>query len=562
MSLQTLQDPNEASQATDGGVTGDELRLVRLRLALVVIATAVISAVIASAIAVVVLTGPSGLIGFALGFFPVPPAVVLGGIVVGSALLMRRLAHQVVHPAEELDAARRHFGALYETALSDALVDSLTGLGNHRAFQEEFDRQLDAVRRYNQQIALLLIDLDDFKTINDAAGHAVGDKALVEISRLLRGGLRRSDRAFRVGGDEFAVLMPGTQGAEAHTVARRILSSCLEPRRDSGFERGFSFSAGIAAAPLMGVSRTDLYAKADVALYQSKREGRTAVSVYDESHDDRPLEGERLARAAHAVVEVVAGDAISPVYQPIVDVRSGVVVGFEGLSRPALGTSFSDAASLFSLAEATGRTADLDWVCIRSIVKGAASLRPDQTLSLNLSPKTVEAAEFQPQPLLGLIARAGIAPQRIVLEITERQGVDNLDALRAKLGACREAGFRIAIDDVGAGNSGLRLLSQIHFDIVKIDLSLVHAGAQREASLDVVRSLSELATRWGAYAVAEGVETPAMLRMIRSIGLGHAQGYLLGRPMAEPNLVRIDIDEKLAEPNGSAMLRALAIGAA
>ena len=562
MSQQTLHDPIEGGQATDGGVTGGELRLVRLRLALVITATAVISAVIASAAAVVVLTGPSGLVGLALGFVPVPPAVALAGIVLASSLLMRRLAHQVVHPAEELDAARRHFGALYETALSDALVDSLTGLGNHRAFQEEFDRQLDAVRRYNQEVALLLIDLDDFKTINDAAGHAVGDKALVEISRLLRGGLRRSDRAFRVGGDEFAVLMPGTHGEEAHTVARRILSSCLEPRRDSGFERGFSFSAGIAASPEMGTNRAELYTKADLALYGSKRNGRTAISVFDEAHDDRPLDGERLARAAHAVVEVVASDAISPVYQPIVDLRSGVVVGFEGLSRPAPGTSFPDAGSLFSLAEATGRTADLDWVCIRSIVKGASKLRPDQTLSLNLSPKTVEAPEFQPQPLLGLIARAGIAPARIVLEITERQGVDNLELLRAKLGACREAGFRIAIDDVGAGNSGLRLLSQIHFDIVKIDLSLVHAGAQREASLDVVRSLSELATRWGAYAVAEGVETPAQLRMVRSIGLGHGQGYLLGRPMAEPNLQKVDLEEKLAEPNGSAMLRALAVGAA
>jgi EAL domain-containing protein (putative c-di-GMP-specific phosphodiesterase class I) len=355
--------------------------------------------------------------------------------------------------------------------------------------------------------------------------------------------------------------MPGTQSEEAHAVARRILSTCLEPRRESGFERGFSFSAGIAAAPEMGTNRAELYARADHALYQAKREGRTAIRVFDADHDERPLEGERLARAAQAVVEIVAADAISPVYQPIVDVRSGIVVGFEGLSRPAAGTSFRDAASLFSLAEATGRTADLDWVCIRSILAGASKLDRGQTLSVNLSPKTVEAPEFQPQPLLGLVARAGISPERIVLEITERQGVENLEVLRAKLGACRDAGFRIAIDDVGAGNSGLRLLSQIHFDIVKIDLSLVHAGAQREASLDVVRSLTELATRWGAYAVAEGVETAGQLRMVRSIGLGHAQGYLLGRPMAEPNLRKVDLDAMLTEPGGSAMLRALAASA-
>jgi diguanylate cyclase (GGDEF)-like protein len=561
MSQQTLHDPNAVSQTGEEPDSGSELRLVRFRLTLVIVATAIIAAVVSGSIAVFVLAGPHGLLGSALGIVPVPPAILLAGTVVASGWLMLRLARQVLHPAEELDAARRRYGTMYASARSDALIDSLTGLGNHRAFQEEFDRQLDAVRRYGHMVALVLVDLDDFKVINDAAGHAVGDKALAEVSRLLRGGLRRSDRAFRVGGDEFAVLMPGTGGDEAFTVARRILSSCLEPRRDSGFERGFSFSAGIAAAPGMGITRSDLYARADDALYQAKREGRTAIRVFDPTRDDRPLEGERLARAAHAVIEVVTADAVSPVFQPIVDVQTGAVVGFEGLSRPGPQTAFDDAASMFSLAEASGRTADLDWVCIRSIVAGASKLEAGQTLSLNLSPMTIEAPEFQPQPLLGLLARAGISPDRIILEITERQGIEQLDTLRTKLGACRSAGFRIAIDDVGAGNSGLRLLSQIHFDIVKIDLSLVQAGAQREASLELVRSLAELATRWGAYAVAEGVETAAQLHMVRSIGLGHAQGYLLGRPTTEPSLRTVDLDAILDEQGGSAMLRALAASA-
>ena len=286
----------------------------------------------------------------------------------------------------------------------------------------------------------------------------------------------------------------------------------------------------------MGITRADLYARADDALYQAKREGRTAIRVFDPTHDDRPLTGERLAHAARAVIEVVASDGISPVYQPIVDVQTGMVVGFEGLSRPQPQTAFEDAASMFTVAEASGRTADLDWVCIRTIVAGAAKLEPHQTLSLNLSPMTIEAPEFQPQPLLGVLARAGISPDRIILEITERQGIEQLDTLRTKLGACRAAGFRIAIDDLGAGNSGLRLLSQIHFDIVKIDLSLVQAGTQRAASLDIVRTLMELAERWGAYAVAEGVETAEQLRMLRTIGLGPRAGVPARAPdlRAEP----------------------------
>ena len=558
MSQQTLHDPSGASEGSDTAGRGGALRLVRIRLAFVVVATAMVSAAASGTVAIVATVGPGGLFHAGLGFLPVPWVVLVAIVLIASVWLIRNGARRVLQLAEELDQARRQVGGLGAGAGQETLVDTLTGLGNHRAFQEELDRQLDAVRRYGHTVALVFIDLDDFKVLNDSGGHALGDKALAQMSKLLRGGLRRSDRPFRIGGDEFAVLMPGTRAEDAQLVMRRVLSSCLEPRRDAGFERGISFSAGIASAPDMGIDRSDLYARADDALYEAKREGRTAIRVFDPSKDDRPLTGERLARAARAVIELVARDAVSPVYQPIVDVQTGLVVGFEGLSRPDPQTAFEDAGSLFTVAEQSGRTADLDWVCIRSIVAGASKLEPHQSLSLNLSPMTIEAPEFQPQPLLGLLARAGISPDRIILEITERQGIDQLDTLRSKLGACRAAGFRIAIDDLGAGNSGLRLLSQIQFDIVKIDLSLVQAGTQREASLDIVRTLMELSTRWGAYAVAEGVETVDQLHMLRAIGVGHAQGYLLGRPTSEPAMRQIDLETILGESGSSAILRALA----
>jgi diguanylate cyclase (GGDEF)-like protein len=517
-----------------------------------------VSAAASGTVAIVATVGPGGLLRSALGFLPIPWVLLVPAILVVSVWLIRNGTRRVLELAAELDLARRHVGSADAVAGSDTLVDTLTGLGNHRAFQEELDRQLDAVRRYGHTVALVFIDLDDFKVINDAGGHALGDKALALISKLLRGGLRRSDRPFRIGGDEFAVLMPGTRAEDAQLVMRRVLSSCVEPRRDAGFESGISFSAGIASAPDMGLDRSDLYARADDALYEAKREGRTAIRVFDPSKDDRPLTGERLARAARAVIDLVARDAVSPVYQPIVDLQTGLVSGFEGLSRPDPQSSFEDAGSLFTVAEQSGRTADLDWVCIRSIISGAGTLEPDQSLSLNLSPMTIEAPEFQPLPLLGLLSKARIPPDRIILEITERQGIDQVDTLRAKLNACRAAGFKIAIDDLGAGNSGLRLLSQIQFDIVKIDLSLVQAGTQREASLDIVRTLMELATRWGAYAVAEGVETLDQLHMLRAIGVGHAQGYLLGRPMTEPKLRQVDLETILGEQGSSAILRALA----
>jgi diguanylate cyclase (GGDEF)-like protein len=557
MSTQTMPDHDDHA----GGLAApmrDELRLVRFRLTLVIASTALMTFVVTGAVVAFIAGGPSGGFAAMIGSAPIPPIILLPLVVLASIALTVRLARLVVHPAEELDAARRRVGDLYASARTDALQDSLTGLGNHRAFQEEFDRQLDLVRRYGQTVCLLLIDLDDFKTVNDSAGHAAGDAVLVRMADVLRGGLRRSDRAFRIGGDEFAVLMPSTTADEATVVGRRILSSCLEPRRDAGFERGFSFSAGIAAAPDMGTTRADVHARADDALYACKRDGRTAVRVYQEDQDDRPLAGERLQRASDAIVRIVSSNAIEPRYQPIVDLQDGAVVGFEGLARPIAGSAFEDAGTLFATAEASGRTADLDWLCIRAILAGADALAPDQTLSLNLSPQTITAAEFHPKPLAALIARSGLTPDRIILELTERQGADDIELLRSKLGACQQAGFRIAIDDVGSGNAGLRLLSQIHFDIVKIDLSLVQAGAQRVTALDVVRSLTELARRWGAHVVAEGVETTSQLEMVRALGLAHGQGYLLGRPAARPTERIIDIDALLAEQGVPALLRALA----
>ena len=151
--------------------------------------------------------------------------MIVPAVLIASVWLIRHGTRHVLQLAEELDQARRQFGDLQEGDRPDTLVDTLTRLGNHRAFQEELDRQLDAVRRYGHTVALVFIDLDDFKVLNEAGGHAVGDKALAQISKLLRSGLRRSDRPFRVGGDEFAVLMPGTRAEEAHTVMRRILST-------------------------------------------------------------------------------------------------------------------------------------------------------------------------------------------------------------------------------------------------------------------------------------------------------------------------------------------------
>ena len=164
------------------------------------------------------------------------------------------------------------------------------------------------------------------------------------------------------------------------------------------------------------------------------------------------------------------------------------------------------------------------------------------SLTINLSPRTLESDEFSVPALLKMLQRNRVDPATVVLELTERESVEDLERLRRAVEACRAAGMRIAADDVGAGNAGLRLLSQVRFDIVKIDLSLVQGGAVRETSLEVVRTLRDLADRWGALVIAEGIETPVQLELVRSLGIAAGQGYLLGRPADAPTADAIDLD--------------------
>jgi EAL domain-containing protein (putative c-di-GMP-specific phosphodiesterase class I) len=206
------------------------------------------------------------------------------------------------------------------------------------------------------------------------------------------------------------------------------------------------------------------------------------------------------------------------------------------------GSGFADAGELFAAAESVGRTVELDLACVATSISAFARLSLPGSLTLNLSPRTLEADDFSVHALVQLVRRQALDPARIVLELTEREAVEDMDRLVRAVEACRAAGMRIAADDVGAGNAGLRLLSQLRFDIVKIDLSLVQGGAVRATSQEVVRTLKDLADRWGALVIAEGVETPEQLEFVRSLGIRAGQGYLLGRPAETPSTAVVDLD--------------------
>ena len=224
---------------------------------------------------------------------------------------------------------------------------------------------------------------------------------------------------------------------------------------------------------------------------------------------------------------------LRPVYQPIVELATGATLGYEGLIRPVPPAPYADPASLFSAAEESGHVVALDFACVEAIVAGAASC-PRTFLSVNLSPRTIEAPEFSAAAMLSILARHDFAPERLVIELTEHQPIADLERVRHKLETCRGAGMRLAADDLGAGNSGLRLLSDLRFDIVKVDLGLVQRSSPERSSSAVVESIVAFAARTGAPVIGEGVEHEEQVEQLTALGVTAAQGYLFSRPGRSP----------------------------
>jgi diguanylate cyclase (GGDEF)-like protein len=473
---------------------------------------------------------------------PVMAIIVLIAAAVTLPAMMAWLARSIIRQTVAIDDERREMSELYGRARQDSLVDGLTGLGNHRAFQDELIRQLDMATRQGTPLSLLLVDVDDLKSVNDTKGHAGGDRLLMAVGRVAETALRRSDRAFRVGGDEFAILLPNSDVDTGLSVARRILASALGGGDPTNQVDPFSLSIGVSAFPIPTNEASHLYRNADAALYWCKRHGRTAVVAFDPGRHGAASDDRSAAELSAAVGTILASRALRPVYQPIFSMTTGQPVGYEGLVRPTDDAPFSDASSLFAAAETADRTVELDLVCLEIVAAGVRLPDTDAYISVNLSPRTLESSLFHPSELKAIFHRNGISLDRVVLELTEREQVEDIEQLRKNVEACRRAGMRLAADDVGAGNAGLRLLSDIHFDIVKIDLSLVQGGMVHDPSHGVLRALQELATRWKASIVAEGVETAAQLAVVRSLGISSGQGYLLGRPKDGMTSDGVDLD--------------------
>jgi diguanylate cyclase (GGDEF)-like protein len=429
----------------------------------------------------------------------------------------------------------------HSSARRRATRDPLTDLGNHRVFQEELARAVASAQRRNEPVALTLLDIDDFKLVNDRMGHQRGDLVLSDVGAVLRSG-RAEDRAFRIGGDEFALLMPGIDGARAQKAVERLLEKAASGQEPTSLTAGIAVvTAGVEAEP------ASLWEKADAALYEGKRTGGGRVILFDQVAKRLSIISPVKVKALRSLL---AEPRLETAFQPIWNLESNEILGFEALARPWAGYGFNGPAEAFAVAEKIGRAHDLDAACRAAALSRASELPKDVLLFLNVNPQSLTHSTVDGDQLVEAVESAGFDPKQVVLEITERSPA-SLDHVIESANRLRQLGFQIALDDVGAGNSGLETLLDLSVDFVKIDHSVIASAVDDPKAQAVLLAIIAFARRTDAFVIAEGIESEQILSFVRGAHemkvmnervIDGGQGYLLGRP---------DSDLTKAPPKGS-----------
>ena len=409
-----------------------------------------------------------------------------------------------------------------------ALHDALTGLANRVLLNERLGYVLTRASR-GEMIAAHLLDLDHFKIVNDTLGHPAGDKLLKLVADRLRGVARESDTVARMGGDEFAIVQSAiSQPADATALALRIIEAVSAPYDIDGHQVIIGTSVGIAIGPTDGVLPDDLMRSADLALYRAKTDGRSTFRFFERGMDARMQERRTMELELRAAL---AGRQFELHYQPVVDLATNAIKGFEALVRwqhPTKGTIAP--ADFIPLAEEIGFIIPLgEWV-LRHACATAATWREGLWIAVNLSP-----VQFRTPGLVEIIKSAlsasGLRPEQLELEITETCLLQNSVATLSTLFQLRSLGVRIAMDDFGTGYSSLSYLQSFPFDKIKIDRSFITDITEGVNSLNIVRAVAALANGLGMATTAEGVETQAQLETVRQEGCTEMQGFLFGRPL-------------------------------
>ncbi|HVS44089.1 MAG TPA: EAL domain-containing protein [Candidatus Dormibacteraeota bacterium] len=407
-----------------------------------------------------------------------------------------------------------------------AFHDSLTDLANRELFYNRLEHALSRHPGDGNPVAVMTIDIDDFKGINDAHGHAAGDLLLVEVGRRLRNVLRRADTPARLGGDEFAVLLDATAAGEAEDVARRVLAMLQEPFVVDGAEIWPSASIGVAAT-VGGADAEELLRHADIAAYEAKAAGKNRVEVFAPGMQSGAL---HRATVAMDLRRALDRDELFLEYQPVVRLHDGRIVGVEALARwnhPERG--LIGPQEFIPIAEETGLIVRLGaWVLREacSQMQRWRSALPDDggiILAINVSPRQMRERDFVAS-VGEVIAATGVDPAQLLLEVTEGALVDNLSEARDRLGQLRARGVRVALDDFGTGYSSIGYLGGLPLDAVKIDRTFV-AGLPHDAGRELALAIVRLVDTLGVPIVAEGIETAEELDYVTALGVELGQGY-------------------------------------
>ena len=476
-----------------------------------------------------------------LGADPRVVSTCVGVVELGTDVSLVRMAKRFEITREALEAALEENQERLE---HQAMHDPLTGLANRALLIDRLVQALRATQRRTTRSAVLFLDLDYFKSVNDAAGHSAGDQLLVAVAERLKEVVRPTDTVARLGGDEFIVMCDDLTDPELEgvAVAERIASRLAEPFNLAGNEIYVAASVGVAPSA-QGDNAEELIERADQAMYRAKQLGRGRIEVY---HPDLNKETSRQAEVSHALHQALPGKQLHVAYQPVLDLSAQRIVVREALLRwehPQLGKV--SPVEFIPLAEQTGLITGIGrWVLGQACRDCAAwqhAGSPEVGVAVNVSGRQLETSQFE-EDVAEALEVSGLAPSSLTLEITETLLMAGRAEARAMLERLRGLGVRIAIDDFGTGYSSLSWLARLPLDILKVDRSFIASLGLIERESAIVRAMIHLAHTLGLSVVAEGVETDFQLEELTSLGCDEAQGFLLGQP------------ESLADPETAAAL--------
>ncbi|MBC9249805.1 diguanylate phosphodiesterase [Pseudomonas alcaligenes] len=421
-----------------------------------------------------------------------------------------------------------------------AHYDPLTNLLNRRAFNEVFAEQLQLHAQRQQALAVMFLDIDHFKRINDSLGHDAGDELLKSMAERIRSALRDKDVIARFGGDEFCILISLNRLEEARNLAQRIMQRMKKPLTLAGRQMVMTTSIGISVYPRDGESCDELLKHADLALYQSKGSGRNSVHFFSEHLKNKATMELELEGELRQALKKDRGLLLY--YQPIIDMASGQVAKLEALIRwqhPSLGLLAPD--RFIGIAEANGFITELDTWVMRRACQDLRQLDlqqlPELRVTVNCSALNLSHDDL-PREIARALQSAGLRPQRLELEVTENALMSNVTQALGLLQRIREQGVSISIDDFGTGYSSLAYLRRLPLDTLKIDRSFMQELSQSNADQQIVQAIVGMAHTLHLKVVAEGVENQAQLDFLRGLECDFIQGFLFSKPLPLEELGR------------------------